>query len=83
MSDRFWVYWNGLGVAIILVIGTVVINMSLPGPFQVFATPPTFLVAFEFPLALAPTAAVPLLVMYNLAGILQVYRKRKVNSLAQ
>ena len=80
LSERFWVYWHGLGAAIILVMGTVVINMSLPGPFQVFSTPPTFLVAFEFPLALAPTFAVPLFVMYNLAGILKVYPKRTVNS---
>ena len=69
ISDRFWITWNAVGAAIILVVGLPILNMSLPGSLEVFSTPPTFLVALEYPLALAPTVAVPLFVAYNVLAI--------------
>ena len=75
LSDRSWIVWNAVGAAIILISGLIVINMSLPGPFAVFSEPPTFLVAFEFPLALAPTATVPLFVAYNALAIIGAIRQ--------
>ena len=77
ISDRSWIIWNAVGAAIILISGLIVINMSLPGPFAVFTKPPTFLVAFAFPLALAPTATVPLFVLYNALAIIVTLRHRK------
>ena len=77
LSDRAWIIWNAVGAAIILIGGLIVINMSLPGPFATFSEPPTFLVAFEFPLALAPTATVPLFVAYNALAIVGTLRERK------
>jgi len=70
ISDRVWVTWNAVGAAIILVIGLPVLNMSLPGALEVFSTPPTFLMALAYPLALAPTVAVPLFVAYNIFAIM-------------
>ncbi len=69
ISELFWVTWNAVGAAIILVVGLPVLNMSLSGPLEVFSTPPTFLVALEYPLALAPTITVPLFVAYNIMAI--------------
>ena len=66
LSRKFWIAWNLVGFAIIVPIGCIVINLSLPGPFQMYPEPPTFLVAFEFPMSLAPTAVVPWLVVANL-----------------
>ncbi|MEL6107939.1 MAG: hypothetical protein AAFU85_18090 [Planctomycetota bacterium] len=71
VSRSMWVAWNLIGFAIIIPIGCIVINLSLPGPLQLFAEPPTFLVAFEFPMSLAPTAVVPWFVAANLWGAMQ------------
>ena len=65
LSKRLWIVWNAIGFAIIVPFGMIVINMSLPGPFTVFTGSPSFLVALEFPLSLAPTAIVPWLVVFN------------------
>lgn len=69
VSRKFWFAWHAIGAGIILVLGMVVINMSLPGAFQVWAEPPTFEVAMQFPMALAPSMIVPLLVTGNLWAI--------------
>jgi len=69
VSRSFWIVWHAIGASIILVLGMVVINMSLPGVFQVWAEPPTFEVAMQFPMALAPSMIVPLLVAGNLWAI--------------
>ena len=66
LSDQAWYAWHAIGAGIILVVGMVVINISLPGPFQWLQESPTFEVAFDFPLALAPTAVVPLQAAANL-----------------
>lgn len=76
ISDRFWITWNAVGAAIILVVGLPVLNMSLPGPLEIFSTPPTFLVGLAYPLALAPTVAVPLFVAYNVMAIIGSWRTR-------
>ena len=69
VTRNFWITWHAIGAGIILMLGMVVINMSLPGIFQVWAEPPTFEVAMQFPMALAPSMIVPLLVAGNLWAI--------------
>ncbi|MEM9367231.1 MAG: hypothetical protein AAGD07_14665 [Planctomycetota bacterium] len=69
ISRTNWLLWNAIGIAIIVPFGMIVINMSLPGPLQTWTDPPSFLVALEFPLSLAPTAIVPWLIVFNLWAI--------------
>lgn len=57
--------WNLVGIGIIMPIGGIAIQTALPGVLQMFASPPTAEVIFEFPLVLAPTIVVPLLVVIN------------------
>ena len=57
--------WNLIGAGIIIIPGEIVIQMGLPGALQVFSSPPTAEVMFEFPLVIAPTIVVTLLVTVN------------------
>ena len=57
--------WNLIGAGIIIIPGEILIQMGLPGVLQVFSTPPKAAVLFEFPLVIAPTVVVPLLVVMN------------------
>ena len=57
--------WNLIGAGIIIIPGEIAIQMGLPGFLQIFNSPPTAEVMFEFPLVIAPTIIVPLLVMMN------------------
>ena len=57
--------WNLVGAGIIIIPGEIAIQMGLPGFLQIFNSPPTAEVMFEFPLVIAPTIIVPLLVLMN------------------
>ncbi|WP_019508662.1 hypothetical protein [Pleurocapsa sp. PCC 7319] len=57
--------WNLVGAGIIIIPGEIAIQMGLPGFLQMFNSPPTAEVMFEFPLVIAPTIIVPLLVLMN------------------
>jgi hypothetical protein len=72
-SDRMWMAWNLAGAGIVLVIGMAEINMRLPGPLQVFDEMPIFVVAYDFPLVLAPTVVVPLQEAANLWALANVW----------
>ena len=65
LSYRALAIWNLIGAAIIIIPAGILIQMGLPGPMKVFSIPPTTEVMFEFPLVLAPTIVVPLLVVMN------------------
>ncbi len=65
ISWRGLALWNLVGASIIIIPGEIAIQMGLPGFLQVFDSPPTAEVMFEFPLVLAPTVVVPLLVVMN------------------
>lgn len=65
LNNQVLIIWNLVGAGIIIIPGEILIQMGLPGPMQVFSSPPTTEVMFEFPLVLAPTLVVPLLVVMN------------------
>ena len=60
------IVWNLIGFLIIVPTAPLLIQMGLPGPLQVFTAPPTALVLYEYPMALAPSVTVPLFVMFNM-----------------
>ena len=60
------IVWNLIGFLIIVPTASLLIQMGLPGPLQVFTTPPKALVIYEYPMALAPSVTVPFSVMFNM-----------------
>ncbi len=69
---RAWRIWNGAGVVAGLGLGLVGLNLSIPGPLQVFATEPTAAIVLDWPLALASTATVPWFALVNLWALQSV-----------
>jgi len=64
--------WNLIGAAIIVPGTFIVIKLALPGPWQVFAAEPSIMTLYDFPMALAPTLVVPILVMLNLLVVFRL-----------
>jgi hypothetical protein len=67
--------WNLVGAMIIVPFGMVLLQMGLPGPWQVFKAAPTIATIFEFPMALAPSVVVPIFVMANLLVALRLIER--------
>ena len=81
MSRRALGIWHLIGFAIIALPAGLLMQMGLPGPIFVFDTPPTAEALFAFPMALAPTVAVPLLILVNLwIGLRLLWRQGAVSA---
>ena len=65
--------WNLIGAAIIVPGTFIVIKLALPGPWQLFTSEPSIATLYDFPMALAPTLVVPVLVMMNLLAALRLF----------
>jgi len=70
------VAWNLIGAAIIVPGSFIVIKLALPGSWQVFTSEPSITTLYDFPMALAPTLVVPILVMMNLLLALRLFEGR-------
>lgn len=66
LTDRMFLYWNLVGALVIVPAAPVLLQLGLPGPWQVFAGPPDARAVFEFPMSLASVVGVPLFVLVNL-----------------
>ena len=79
IGPRALAVWHTVGATVIVVSGGVLIQVGLPGPMQLLATPPTTAVLFEPYMVLAPAFTVPAAVLLNafaLAGLLRGLRSR-------
>jgi len=80
MHDRInrWTLaaWNLIGAAIIVPGTFIVIKLALPGPWQLFTSEPSIMTLYDFPMALAPTLVVPVLVTMNLLVALRLVARR-------
>ena len=72
VADWALAAWNLIGAAIIVPGTFIIIKLALPGPWQVFTAEPSIMTLYEFPMALAPTLVVPILVMLNLLVALRL-----------
>ena len=63
-SARTLIAWNLIGIAVILP-APVLMQLGLPGQLQVFNGTPDARVLFDYPMVLAPTFIVPLLITMN------------------
>jgi len=79
MSRRALGIWHLIGFAIIALPAGLLLQMGLPGPLQVFDSRPTAEVIFAYPMGLAPTVIVPLLILINLwIGLRLLWRRSGV-----
>jgi len=58
--------WHLVGFAAVALPALPLLQLGLPGPLQLFDTPPTSEALLVYPMALAPTVAVPLFLLLNL-----------------
>ena len=65
LSRRGFLVWNLLGAFAIVPAAPILLQLGLPGPFQVFAGDPGARAVFTFPMSIAPTIGVPLFVLVN------------------
>ncbi len=56
---------NAYGFLIIVPGGVVLMNLGIPGPWHIIHTTPDMVSMFQYPMALAPTAVVPIFVVIN------------------
>jgi hypothetical protein len=68
---RKFAMWNIIGMLVFTGAG-ISMYFSVPSILQITNTGPNSLLAFNFPMALAPTFTVPLFIMGNMLGVLSV-----------
>lgn len=73
------IFFVVVGAAIIILLAGLLLQMGLPGSMQVFTSIPSTIALFEFPMVLAPTLVVPLLVGFNLLASSGVIHQRHKN----
>jgi len=76
LSRRALGFWHLTGFAIIALPAGLLLQLGLPGPLHVFDAQPTAEALFAYPMALAPTVLVPLLILINLwIGLRLLWRR--------
>jgi len=72
ISNRFLIFWNLLGAAIILV--------PVFGLMPYWMNEPGFSFIFEFPMVLAPSVVVPIFILFNLLTAWNCFAQDKLSS---
>ena len=75
ISSRILIIWHIIGFLIIVPTAPLLLQLGLPGKFQVFAHQPTAETVYNFPMSLAPMMVVPTFVTLNL---LAIWREKNV-----
>ena len=65
LSLKWVLALNAYGFLIIVPGGVVLMNLGIPGPWHIIHTTPDMVSMFQYPMALAPTAVVPIFVVIN------------------
>ncbi len=66
MGERGFLLWNLIGALIIVPSATILIQLGLPGPLQLFTAEPDARAIMSYPMSIAPMIGVPLFVLINL-----------------
>jgi hypothetical protein len=77
LDERAIAIWHLIGALIIVPPGMVLLQMGLPGAWQVFTAEPTIATIFAFPMALAPTLVVPTFIAANLLVAVRIFERRQ------
>jgi len=77
ISEKTFMIWNLIGVFIIVPSASIVIQLGLPGPLQVFTSLPDARAVFTYPMSIAPVIGVPLFVLINLWVAWRIWERRR------
>ncbi len=76
ISGRAFAIWNLIGALIIVPATPILLQLGLPGPFQVFTSLPDARAVFTHPMSIAPVIGVPLFVCVNLWVAWRLWERR-------
>ena len=65
ITEKSFMVWNLIGALIIVPSAPILLQLGLPGPFQVFTGLPDARAVFTYPMSIAPMIGVPLFVLVN------------------
>lgn len=65
LSLKWVLVLNAYGFLVIVPGGLVLMNLGIPGPWHIIHTTPDMVSMFQYPMALAPTAVVPIFIVIN------------------
>jgi hypothetical protein len=84
LSLKWVLALNAYGFLIIVPGGVVLMNLGIPGPWHIIHTTPDMVSMFQYPMALAPTAVVPIFVAINafIVNYVLTHNKTQVASTA-
>lgn len=77
LSRQALALWHFIGVGVIVINGGGVLHLGMPGPHYLLTSQPDTSVLFDFPMVMAPTFAVPMLVIVNIWMIVYLTRFRQ------
>ncbi len=69
--------WNLIGALAIVPAAPILLQLGLPGPFQVFHRLPDARAVFTYPMSIAPMIGVPLFVLVNLWVVWRLWEKAR------
>lgn len=75
LSRKHFLVWNVIGALIIVPSAPIVLQLGLPGPFQVFTSVPDARAVFTYPMSIAPMIGVPLFVLVNLWVVWRIWEQ--------
>jgi hypothetical protein len=75
-SRRLFAVWNILGAAVLLQ-APLWMQLSQPGPLQVFHRGPRTDAVFSFPLAIVPTVIAPIFISVHAAALARLWRRKE------
>ena len=80
ISSQTLIIWHIIGCIIIVPTAPLLLQLGLPGSWQIFVEQPTAQAIYKFPMSLAPTLVVPTFVIFNLLAVWQQQRISKHKS---
>ncbi len=77
ISERGFMIWNLVGVFVIIQVAPIILQLGLPGPWQVFTSLPDARVVLTYPMSIAPMIGVPLFVLINLGVAWRLWERSR------
>jgi hypothetical protein len=78
IDTRGFMIWNLVGVFVIVPSAPIMLQLGLPGPFQVFTSLPDARAVLTYPMSIASMIGVPLFVLINLWVAWRLWEHRKI-----
>ena len=76
LSKKEFLIWNLIGALVIVPSVPILLQLGLPGPFQVFTSVPDARAVLTYPMSIAPMIGVPLFVLVNLWVVWRLWENK-------